>query len=115
MHVLSPKPKPESEKSIQNKIRAYLASEGILHWKHTTDNRNLHTGLGIGCPDIVCVVSPSGRALYIEVKSLRRGSKPSENQLRFMAQVRKHGGVAGVARSVEEAMALVEEAQRPIG
>lgn len=106
------KPKPASEKSIENEIRLALSGAGVLAHKNNVDNRSLHTGLGIGCPDIVCVVSPSGRALYIEVKSLRRGSKPSENQLRFMEQVRKHGGVAGVARSVEEAMALVEEARR---
>jgi hypothetical protein len=108
------KSRPELEKDIESRIRSALADAGVVAWKHNVDNRQLHTGLGVGTADLICIVPPSGRFLAIEVKSMRKGSKPNADQIRWLEVVRKHGGVAGVARSVEEAMALVEKARQPV-
>ena len=104
-------PKYELEKSIENKIRLALCEEGVFCLKNNIDNRNLHTGLGEGSADIICIVPPNGRMLAIEVKSFRPGSRPSEKQLRFIHLVRQFGGIAGVARSVQEALELLNEAR----
>lgn len=46
-----------------------------------------------------------GRAFYIEVK--KPGGKPRENQSRFLQAMRDSGALAGVAHSVDEAVAVV--------
>src|SRR5258708_39039698 len=111
VHLKVPKRKHRLEKDIEYDIRVALCDIGVQVWKHNVDNRQLHTGLGIGCADLLCVVPPLGRWLSIEVKSLRPGSKPTPEQEIHLDLVRKHGGVSGVARSVEDALALVAEAR----
>ncbi len=103
------KPKRELESSIKARIRAALVADGVCCWIHNIDNRQLHTGLGLGTADIICVVPPHGRFLAIEVK--RPGGKSSDNQDRWLAAVRRFGGVGGIATSVAEALALVAQAR----
>lgn len=110
--VLVWKPKPELEKGIEIRIRVALNAEGVMVMKHHVDNRAARTGLGLGVADLICIVPPFGRFLAIEVK--RPGYSPSdvrEVQKRWLPLVRRHGGVAGIATSVEEALALLEEAR----
>jgi len=82
-----------SEKEITREIRAYLNIRGIFHWK-------AWQGLGStpGCPDIIGIWK--GRMLGIEVK----GGKGylTEIQQRFIDRINDHGGLAFVARSVED-------------
>lgn len=100
----------EREKGVETRIRVALAAAGVLVWKHHVDNRaGARTGLGIGTADLICVVPPFGRLLGIEVKTKR--GRVRESQERWLGAVRRFGGVTGVARSVEEAMALVAEAR----
>jgi hypothetical protein len=107
------RPKPPREKAVEIAIRVALAAAGILVMKHAVDNRgHLRTGLGIGVADLICVVPPHGRFLAIEVKRPGARARTSLVQKRWLAVVRRFGGVTGVATSVEEAMALVEEARR---
>ena len=47
-----------------------------------------------------------GRFVAIEVKAGRR--QPTDEQAAFLDLVRRSGGLAGVARSVEEARAILE-------
>ena len=47
-----------------------------------------------------------GRFASVEVK--RPGEYPRQNQKDWMAAVRRAGGVAGVARSVEDALRILE-------
>jgi hypothetical protein len=108
--VLIAKPAKPREKSVEIQIRVALATEGVMVMKHHVDNRAARTGLGLGVADLICVVPPYGRFLGIEVK--RPGQKPRTAQRRWLDVVRRFGGVTGVATSVEEAMRLVEEAQR---
>jgi hypothetical protein len=104
--------KYELEKSIETKIRTALHEAGVICWKHNVDNRQLHTGLGVGVSDLICIVPPIGRFLAIEIKTYRPGSDTSEAQDRFLEQVRKFGGISGVARCVDDALALVAEARK---
>jgi hypothetical protein len=68
-------------------------------------------GLGIGSADLVGVVkTPSGtRPLAIEVKA--SNGHTTKEQRAWLAVAKKWGVVCGVARSVEEAMAIVEQAR----
>lgn len=109
------------ERAIELRIRVALNAAGALCWKHTVETCHgcgqrptARTGLGLGCADLICIVPPFGRFLAIEVKRpSTRNAKRDEHQRRWMAVVRRHGGVAGVATSEAEAMALLEEARRP--
>ena len=86
-------PKPPLEKDITRQIRAYLNMRGIWHFK-------VWQGLGSvkGVADIIGIYN--GRPLAIEVKTVR--GKLSEHQERFLTRWRNEGGIAIVARSVED-------------
>lgn len=105
--------KPPLESKIKADIRAAVVKAGVLAWVHNVDNRTMHTGLGLGTSDLICVVPPLGRFLGIEVK--RPGYQPSrvnDNQRAWLDVVRRFGGVTGIATNVSEALALVEEARQ---
>ncbi len=101
------------EKGIEIEIRVALATAGVMCMKHHVDFRAAFgRGLGRGVADLICVVPPYGRFLAIEVKRPSTRGKLSKVQERWISVVRRFGGVAGVATSVDEAMALVEQARR---
>ncbi len=107
----------ETEKGVELRIRVALAAAGVLVWKHTVEvcyacatKPTARTGLGTGASDLICVVPPHGRFLGIEVKHPTDG-RTSQAQTCWLAVVRRFGGITGVARSVDEAMALVTEAR----
>lgn len=66
--------------------------------------RMIQAGLCVGGADLIGV-SPDGRFLAVEVKS--QSGRPSKDQLNFIAAVQQAGGIAGVCRSVEEALKLL--------
>jgi Holliday junction resolvase len=82
-----------SEKDITREIRAYLKIRGIFHWK-------AWQGLGStpGCPDILGIWK--GKMLGIEVKGGR--GYLTEIQQQFIDRINTEGGVAFVARSVDD-------------
>lgn len=106
--------KPELEITIKRRIKAALIEAGCMAMIHNVDNRNLSTGLDSrGVSDLICIVMPFGRFLAIEVK--RPKYSPSDvtpEQRAFLAAVRQFGGVSGIATNVQEALALVAEAQQ---
>lgn len=105
--------KRELELPIKKRIREAVAAAGCLAWIHDVDNRQLKTGLGPGTADIICLVSPFGRFLGIEVKRPKYSpSDVSPAQRAWLAAVRKFGGVSGIATDVPEALALVAEARQ---
>ena len=61
-----------------------------------------------GFPDLLGVVPPHGRAIYIEVKA--PGGKPTELQVRMLDALRAKGAVAFWADSVASALAQFLEA-----
>lgn len=85
--------KPQSEKEITKAIRGVLKTLGIFHWK-------VMQGLGCapGVPDILGIYQ--GKMLGIEVKT--KNGKPSDHQKRFIDMINREGGLAFVARSVDD-------------
>ena len=63
-----------------------------------------------GEPDIKGLLAPSGRTLAIEVKT--GSGVPSDVQRKRLAMYRAMGAVAGVCRSVDQAVRAVEAAAR---
>jgi len=84
-----------SEKEITREIRAYLKIRGIFHWKVFQT-----LGSTPGCPDILGIYK--GRMLGIEVKT--KSGKLTERQERFIEWINFEGGIAFVAKSVEDVM-----------
>jgi hypothetical protein len=99
-------------KSIQAVLSARSASTRVFRNNvgRYKDSRGawLTYGLGVGSADLVGIVAPSGRLFAIEVKTPEGKTTPEQDA--WLATIRRFGGVAGVARSVEEAMAIVDEA-----
>jgi hypothetical protein len=50
-------------------------------------------------------LTPEGRFLAVEVKT--RTGRPTKEQLTFIDAINKQGGIAGIARSVEDALLLL--------
>ena len=81
-----------TEASIQKKVIDYLTAKGCFVVKVINANKD-------GVPDLlVCV--PSGLFCAIEMK--KPGKTPDELQEFQIEQIRKAGGIAFFARSVEE-------------
>lgn len=108
------------EKTIQNKIRLALGREPDLTlWRNNTGHasyeaeggaRKVRYGLARGSSDLIGILAPTGRLIALEVK--RPGKSATEEQLLFLALVRRRGGFAAVVHSVEEARVAVDRARR---
>ena len=61
-------------------------------------------GLMVGSADIIGI-SPTGKFLAVEIKT-SKGCATKE-QLRFIEAVNNAGGIAGIARSVSDALELI--------
>ena len=70
----------------------------------TPEGRYIRYGFP-GCPDLIGQMT-DGRILMIEVKAAR--GRLTDDQEFMLAKCRANGGVSGVARSIEEAVAIVE-------
>lgn len=82
-----------TEADITKQIRDYLKMRNIFHWK-------VMQGLGAtpGITDIIGIYQ--GMPLAIEVKTEK--GKLSEHQISFIQNFKKEGGIAFVARSVDD-------------
>lgn len=100
-----------SERHLMDSIRAALcAVDGVRVWRNNVGvdtMRGIRYGLGVGSPDLVGIAW--GRFVGLEVKTPT--GRVSKEQTMWLDMVRRFGGVAGVARSVEDAIAIVEEAR----
>ena len=87
------KPKPQSEKEITASIRTLLKAFGIFHYKNWQ-------GLGSqkGVSDIIGI--HKRKFFAIEVKTEK--GKLNLHQEVFLGLVNKNGGIAIVARSVDD-------------
>jgi len=80
------------------------------------DGRVIRSGLCVGSSDLVgwkpVVVTESmvgsTLAVFCAVEVKRQGGKVTESQQRFLDAVKRAGGMAGVARSPEEALELLK-------
>lgn len=68
----------------------------------------VHFGLCPGSADLVGIACQDGIGRFVAIEVKLPGEKPRADQVRFLEHVRKMGGIAGVATSVEEAIALVQ-------
>lgn len=105
-----------TESTIQSEIRRVVGALPYVRlWRNNTgqikDSRGVPVTFGLckGSSDLIGIVAPHGRLLAIECKSPDGQVRPE--QVMFIELVRKFGGVAGVARSVDEALELVKEAR----
>lgn len=112
-----------SETKTQNKILIALSNAGCTVWRNETagawvgkvvhkeasqvtltNARMIRFGLSVGSSDIIGI-TPEGRFLAIEVKT--KTGRPTQQQLTFIDAVRINGGIAGIARSVQDALDLI--------
>ncbi len=71
-----------------------------------------HSATPAGFPDLVGVVPPSGRAVYIEVKA--PGNVPTAAQTQMLAMLASKGALAFWADSVDSALAQFVQALRVV-
>lgn len=100
----------KSEANIQNQILIALSQAGCLVWRQDTgaykdpkSGRLVRYGLCKGSSDVIGLC-PDGVFLAVEVKTATGRVRPEQET--FIAAVRRAGGRAGVARSVEDALMI---------
>mgnify|MGYP002516780384 CR=1 FL=1 len=101
-----------TEHDIQNSIRLKLSELGYAVFRinsgkiRMADGRWFDTGVPKGFSDLIAV--KGGRIFFLEVKT--ETGKASPEQIKFLATMRdRYGCIAGIVRSVEEAVDLVTD------
>ena len=74
---------------------------------YTRDGRYFETGVPVGFSDLFGARKSDGKAVFIEVKAPMGRIRPEQKN--FIEQMRKCNAIAGVCRSVEDAVKLVTE------
>jgi hypothetical protein len=98
------------ETDIMRACMLALSEAGCLIWRNNVGvlpDRNgvpIRFGLCVGSSDLIGI-APDGRFLAVEVKTKTGRVRPE--QQRFIDTVIARGGIAGVARSAEEALDLL--------
>lgn len=85
--------------------------------------RPLHAGLCVGSSDVIGwtprVITPEmvGQtvAVFTAIEVKTKGITVTEPQKKFVQAVQEAGGIAGIARSVDEAVALLRPKENPSG
>ena len=99
------------EREIQKMILDYLRYQKIFCWKNNSigiykAKTGQYIPIGMkGVSDILGILS-DGRFLAIEVKQEK--TKPTDNQKEFINNINKHGGLAFIARSVDDVMKMLK-------
>ena len=102
----------KSEHQIQNEIRLALANNDCLVFRtnvgkvQTKDGTWFDTGLPNGFTDLCGCRLSDGKMFFIEVKNEKGKVRPAQEV--FINKMRDYGLIAGVARSSEEALRIVE-------
>jgi hypothetical protein len=103
-----------TEAALQRAILEYLNYNNVMAWRVNSGlARTINKGkksiirlAPAGTPDIVGVMYPTGRALFVEVK--RPGKKPTDTQLEQMQDLSGFGALCVVATSVDEVKSALE-------
>ena len=112
------------ETNLQNLIRLALSDAGVTNWRNETGGywtgqvvsrgngtvtlknaRMVKCGLCKGSADIIGI-GEGGRFVAAEVKTAT--GRVSAEQRAFLEHVNRRGGIAGVVRSVDDALALIK-------
>lgn len=100
------------EHKIQNDIRVAVSPYAVIFRANvgkgrTFDGRYFDTGLPVGFSDLFGFRKSDGKMVFIEVKTTK--GRPSEKQKHFLETMRNYGAIAGIARSVEDAINIITE------
>ena len=93
-----------------NDCRVAMSKAGGMVWRNNTGalkdpkGRLVRFGLCVGSSDIIGI-APDGVFVAVECKTDR--GRVTDQQERFIANVRRQGGRAGVARSADEAVRIM--------
>ena len=98
------------EIDIQNNIRLALVPYAVVFRANVgsvplPNGRVFSTGLPKGFSDLFGYRKKDGKIFFIEVKNER--GKLRKEQAHFIKTMQENGAIAGVARSPEEAIALI--------
>ena len=98
------------EMDVLRSIQLALSEVGAVTWRNNSGVLKNPAGIpvkfGIGNPggsDLIGIYK--GRFLAVEVKAAK--GKPTPAQVNFIEVVKRNGGIAGVARSPEDALELL--------
>jgi hypothetical protein len=100
-----------AEQATQDAIRVKLAQAGYIVFRanvgkvRTADGRFFDAGLPVGFPDLFGYKPENGRIFFIEVKT--KTGRRRKDQVAFANGLRDKNVIYGVARSAEEAVAIV--------
>lgn len=101
-----------TEHDIQNQIRLELSKLGYCVFRINSgkikmaDGRWFDTGVPKGFSDLIAI--KDGKISFIEVKT--ETGRPSEEQKKFIDVMKnKYGCNAGIARSVEDAIGIINQ------
>lgn len=87
----------------QHKCNVFRTNVGKVQ---TIDHRWFDTGLPQGHPDLYGWRWVDNQVFYIEVKS--KTGKPRPDQIRFHEMLQSHNVIHGIARSVKDALMIVD-------
>lgn len=109
------------ESEIVRQILLELGNEPDFRiWRNNTGalpdvtGRLVKYGLAPGSADLIGILAPRGRFIALEVKTERRGSEPTEEQISWGDVVSSMGGIYAVVRSAAEAREVLETARQRI-
>ena len=99
------------ETALMNEIRVAASKYGICFRANVgkvkmVDGRWFDTGLPAGFSDLFGIRKSDGKTFFIEVKTKK--GKARDSQIKFIKRMNELNAIAGVARSVDEAIELIE-------
>jgi len=87
-----------NERKIRRAVREYLKANDFLIIPYIPGLYGRK-----GCADLLCCGTVHGvRGRFVAIETKRPGGKPSPEQLEFLEEVRRHGGIACIASSVQD-------------
>lgn len=102
----------ESEKQIQNEIRVALSNAGCLVLRNNSGIATYSNGAkvryGVGGTGGADLLGITGGGIFFAVEVKTNTGRVTPDQENFLRVVRAHGGKAGVARSVNDALEIVK-------
>lgn len=99
-----------SEANILNDCLIAMSAAGGMAWRQNTGaykdktGRLIRYGLCVGSSDIIGI-APGGVFVAVECKTA--SGRVSDNQEKFINNVRRQGGRAGVARCADDAVSIM--------
>lgn len=108
-----------TETRLQRRIMVALSKIGVRIFRNNVGvakqgDRIIKFGLCKGSSDLIGWTEVDGVAVFTAVEVKTPKGKPTEHQVNFIDTVRQSGGIAGIARSEDEAVALIEDETKRI-